>query len=392
MRPAQTSRPVTCPYGKKGSSWATGEHGGIDYGTPTGDPVYAMWGGTVTAASWGSAYGTQLVIDHDTLPDGSPGLWAVYAHLSSKQASAGARVQAGQLIGYSGATGNVSGPHLHVEVQKAATWRQGYYTNPQKWIDAQEVTVDHGPVYLSKLAYGQDDSDSVKRLQLHLNAHPLTGGSTLPVTGNYGEQTDAEVRLCQAQHGYGNDPEKGSSVGPEQAAHLISGCSCTIIDDVTVPDPGPEPPTGELTIDGFGLWQWYSGKPAGEFTLHPDGEWHRLGFTEPASGITAENTEFRFLYLRVELPKGRTADRVLETKFVRAGGDATAYDSEEYGLKRDSVPYYNIHLEAGDGRGGQWWVKVSGGSDPIKLTTRYAKQHTHYLDLHELARALGEVS
>ena len=137
MRPADDSRGVTCPFGKKGSSWATGEHGGIDYGTPTGDPVYAMWGGTITGASWGSAYGTHLVIDHDHLPDGDPGLWAVYAHLSKKVRTSG-RVEAGELIGYSGATGNVSGPHLHVEVQRAAGWKQGNYVDPQPWVDAIE--------------------------------------------------------------------------------------------------------------------------------------------------------------------------------------------------------------------------------------------------------------
>lgn len=139
MRPAQESRGVTCPYGKPGSSWATGEHGGIDYGCPNGDPVYAMWAGTVTPNTWGSAYGTQLVIDHDKLPDGSPGLWAVYAHLSGREVAPGDRVTAGQLIGRSGATGNVSGPHLHVEVQRDSQWRQGNYVDPQPWVDAQEA-------------------------------------------------------------------------------------------------------------------------------------------------------------------------------------------------------------------------------------------------------------
>lgn len=141
MRPANPDRGVTCPYGKPGTAWATGEHGGVDYGCPTGDPVYAMWAGTVTGNTWGSAYGTQLVIDHDVLPDGSPGLWAVYAHLSSKTVSAGQRVKAGQQIGKSGATGNVSGPHLHVEVQRAASWQSGNYVNPQPWIDAEGDTM-----------------------------------------------------------------------------------------------------------------------------------------------------------------------------------------------------------------------------------------------------------
>lgn len=143
MRPASPERGVTCPYGKEGSAWATGEHGGIDYGCPTGDPVYSMWGGIVTSASWGSAYGTQLVIDHDKLPDGSPGLWAVYAHLSGKSVSPGERVEAGQRIGTSGASGNVSGPHLHVEVQRAAHWQQGNYVDPQPWIEAGDVSYDY---------------------------------------------------------------------------------------------------------------------------------------------------------------------------------------------------------------------------------------------------------
>jgi hypothetical protein len=133
VKPA--SRNITTPYGAKGSAWATGEHGGVDYGCPTGDPVHAMWAGTITGTSWGSAYGTQLVIDHDPLPNGDPGLWAVYAHLQSKVRSSG-RVEAGELIAHSGATGNVSGPHLHVEVQRAASWKQGNYVDPQPWIDA----------------------------------------------------------------------------------------------------------------------------------------------------------------------------------------------------------------------------------------------------------------
>jgi hypothetical protein len=77
-------------------------------------------------------------------------------------------------------------------------------------------------VYLEKLHYGQRDSDSVKALQAALNAHHLAppGNITLPVTGNYLEKTDQVVRACQVQHGFGNDPVKGSFVGSKQAQHL----------------------------------------------------------------------------------------------------------------------------------------------------------------------------
>ena len=77
-------------------------------------------------------------------------------------------------------------------------------------------------VYLDKLHYGQTDSDSVYWLQTVLNGHTLEGGQELPLSGNYLAETDEEVRLCQAQHGYGDDPVNGSSVGPKQADHLFS--------------------------------------------------------------------------------------------------------------------------------------------------------------------------
>jgi hypothetical protein len=141
-------------------------------------------------------------------------------------------------------------------------------------------------------------------------------------------------------------------------------------------DP-PEPPTVETEA---GLWKWYSGKPKGDQVVHPDGKWHHLrGLDEPASGIDG-GSEKRLLYLRVELPPTRTADRVVQTKFVRANGDATAYDSEEFGTTLNSYPYNNLHFEDGDGRGGKWYVEVTGGKDPVTLTTRYAKTHTVYVE------------
>lgn len=86
-----------------------------------------------------------------------------------------------------------------------------------------------GDVYLSKLRYGQQDSDSVKRLQYRLNAHR---GLSLPITGNYSSQTDNAVRGDQIDHGrlWGEgsaDPVNGSNVGPKQASHLF-GSSYTI--------------------------------------------------------------------------------------------------------------------------------------------------------------------
>lgn len=134
---------VTTPYGKRGSAWASGVHGGADYAAPAGTKVLAPWSGTVVEVgrtSWGSAFGTAVLIDFDKLPDGRAGLWGLCAHLSAALAKPGQRIAAGTTIGRVGSTGNSSGPHLHFEVRTARGYSAGKHTNPQPWIDATKGT------------------------------------------------------------------------------------------------------------------------------------------------------------------------------------------------------------------------------------------------------------
>ncbi|GHG85129.1 M23 family metallopeptidase [Streptomyces lanatus] len=98
-------------YKVAGSMWSSGYHTGVDFAAATGTPLKAVGAGTVVSAGWGGAYGNQVVIQ---LEDGH---YAQYAHLSSLSVSAGQAVTAGQQIGLSGATGNVTGPHLHFEIR-----------------------------------------------------------------------------------------------------------------------------------------------------------------------------------------------------------------------------------------------------------------------------------
>ena len=108
--PFDVEFPVTQRFGEKITDPAG--HKGIDYALYQGTPVLAVMDGKVSrTAQITGGYGTHVVIDHDG------GLQTVYAHLSRVTVPLGAGVLAGQLIGYSGNTGNSTGPHLHFEVR-----------------------------------------------------------------------------------------------------------------------------------------------------------------------------------------------------------------------------------------------------------------------------------
>lgn len=85
-------------------------HYGIDYGAPKGTPVHAVADGKVTFAGWGGGYGNAIIIHHDQRYQ------SLYAHLNSHGfhvVRSGQFVKKGQIIGYVGATGLTTGPHLH---------------------------------------------------------------------------------------------------------------------------------------------------------------------------------------------------------------------------------------------------------------------------------------
>lgn len=99
-------------------------HKGIDWATPTGTPVYASCGGTVTRAGWGSGYGYVVYIDHED------GRQTRYGHLSKVLVSVGDTVRQGERIALSGNTGISTGPHLHFEILI-----NGSQVNPLNYLD-----------------------------------------------------------------------------------------------------------------------------------------------------------------------------------------------------------------------------------------------------------------
>lgn len=95
-----------------GRTWT---HEGIDFSVPVGIPVMACAGGTVVVAGDRGGYGTCVRIEHQY---GGIKWWTWYGHLSKLLCAVGNYVVASQLIGMSGNTGNVTGAHLHLSVQR----------------------------------------------------------------------------------------------------------------------------------------------------------------------------------------------------------------------------------------------------------------------------------
>lgn len=111
--------PLTSPFGLRSGGLLPDLHRGVDIDVPVGTEVRAMVGGRVRFAGTQSGYGRVIWLDH------GGDLLSVYAHLSTIQVQAGDEVRGGQVIGLSGESGNVTGPHLHFEV-----WRNGREVDP----------------------------------------------------------------------------------------------------------------------------------------------------------------------------------------------------------------------------------------------------------------------
>ncbi|MGW1011269.1 M23 family metallopeptidase [Streptomyces termitum] len=126
-----SSYTLTSTYMQSGSMWSSGYHTGLDFAAPTGTPLKAVHTGTVKSAGWSGSYGYRVVLE---LADGTE-VW--YCHMSSMTVSAGQSVSTGETIGRVGATGNVTGPHLHMEVHTAS----GAGIDPAEWLRSKGLTV-----------------------------------------------------------------------------------------------------------------------------------------------------------------------------------------------------------------------------------------------------------
>lgn len=127
-------KPVDVPYGTRfgvaGKMWSSGHHTGLDFPAAIGTAIKAVADGRVSMSTSGGPYGRHAMINH------GGGLASMYAHMSSILTSVGKTVRQGQTIGRVGATGNVTGPHLHLEAR-----RQGRTVDPMPYLTDGEGKV-----------------------------------------------------------------------------------------------------------------------------------------------------------------------------------------------------------------------------------------------------------
>jgi murein DD-endopeptidase MepM/ murein hydrolase activator NlpD len=99
-------------------------HTGIDIVLPYGTAVQAAGPGLVVGSGWQPGYGWCVLVDH------GGGFHTLYAHLSATALAVGDSTAPGDVVGYSGSSGNSTGPHLHYEI-----WRDGQPVDPRPYMD-----------------------------------------------------------------------------------------------------------------------------------------------------------------------------------------------------------------------------------------------------------------
>ncbi len=116
---------ITSGFGYRTINGVRDFHTGIDIGVWYYTEVRAVKGGRVTKAGWQPGYGWTVEIEHEM------GFSTLYAHLRRYYPDAGDVVEAGEVIGQSGGSGNTTGPHLHYEIRL-----NGTPVDPMRYLNA----------------------------------------------------------------------------------------------------------------------------------------------------------------------------------------------------------------------------------------------------------------
>lgn len=198
---------ITSPFGMRTLNGVKKMHNGIDLVAKTAsggsavDAITAHSGGTVYAVGCGESAGNYIKLQ--TAPD----VVMVYYHLRDKVAfRVGDTVKKGQVIGYMGATGNVTGAHLHFGIQAKGQWidPEPYLDSdyPAKLLDFQLPVLKRGA-----------KSEPVRALQALL----IGCGHSIDIDGSFGPATESAVKAFQKANGL----EADGSVGRKTWTKLL---------------------------------------------------------------------------------------------------------------------------------------------------------------------------
>lgn len=198
--------------GHYGAPRGNGSHVGQDVTNTTGTGVYAAAAGTVVRRSWGGGLpartGEALVIFHGN------GVYTYYGHLSAYRVELDASVSAGQRIADMGATGNVTGPHLHFETH---TGGLGSTTDPVPFMATRGVDLGGGWPKIDP----ESNGERVEAVQYLMNQR----GADLEVDGYYGPTSVEAVKGFQSDQGLVDDGQVGPLTWPELVYELDSDSS-----------------------------------------------------------------------------------------------------------------------------------------------------------------------
>lgn len=293
---------------KPGSHWKAGYHPGVDFEVPPGSRVSAPAPSTIVFAGryggWGSAFGKHVV--GETILGGKRYRWIV-AHLSAINVSKGQHVAAGQLVGASGATGNVTGPHVHIEVRDRS-FGYGQDVDPQIVLAYKPGPIDkmdpanYGPGHV-----GPHVTWLGERLVAHgFGRHYKTGPG--PVWGDADKANVRDFQLAQGWTGGdadglpGRETLKRLAADPKPSAKLPAQLLDLRRAKLTIPFGKEDHPT---EIKQPGLSRYVDARC---FFVRDDS----VVFRVTGSGVTTENSDNPRTELR-EMENGTEADWTTRT-------------------------------------------------------------------------------
>ena len=142
-------------------------HPGIDYAAPAGTPVASVGDGRVIFKGWKNGYGRYIALRHNNR------YTTTYGHLSrfAVKLKVGSNVKQGEVIGYVGASGLASGPHLDFRMKK-----NGSFVNPLKmrFPAARPVPESHMEEFKKRVAYLEETLEHLIAESDRQSAPPTT--------------------------------------------------------------------------------------------------------------------------------------------------------------------------------------------------------------------------